>query len=61
VTISEQISELCDGLAVSVPWGTFVPGHAQEQVISAALGSGAGEEGGSGTGGSPAPGAERDD
>jgi uroporphyrin-III C-methyltransferase / precorrin-2 dehydrogenase / sirohydrochlorin ferrochelatase len=61
VTISEQISELCGGLAVSAPWGTFVPGHAQEQVISAARGSGAGEEGGSGTGGSPAPGAEPDD
>jgi len=61
VTISEQISELCGGLAVSAPWGTFVPGGAQGQVISAARGSGAGEEGGSGTGGSPAPGAARDD
>ncbi len=61
VTISEQISELCGGLAVSAPWGTFVPGGAQEQVISAAQGSGAGEGGGSGTGGSPAPEAARDD
>jgi len=61
VAISEQISELCGGLAVSAPWGTFVPGRAQEQVISAVRGSGPGEEGGSGTGGPPAPGAERDD
>jgi uroporphyrin-III C-methyltransferase / precorrin-2 dehydrogenase / sirohydrochlorin ferrochelatase len=61
VTISEQISELCGGLAVSAPWGTFVPGRAQEQVIPAARGSGAGKEGGSGTGDPPAPGAERDD
>jgi uroporphyrin-III C-methyltransferase / precorrin-2 dehydrogenase / sirohydrochlorin ferrochelatase len=61
VAISEQISELCGGLAISAPWGTFVPGRAQEQVISAARRSGAGEEGGSGTGGPPAPGAERDD
>jgi uroporphyrin-III C-methyltransferase / precorrin-2 dehydrogenase / sirohydrochlorin ferrochelatase len=61
VTISEQISELCGGLAVSAPWGTFMPGRAQEQVISAARGSGAAEEGGSGTGDPLAPGAERDD
>ncbi len=61
VTISEQISELCGGLAVRAPWGTFVPGGAQEQVIPAARGSGAGEGGGSGTGSSPAPGAARND
>jgi len=61
VTISEQISELCGGLAVSAPWGTFMPGRAQEQVRSAARGSRAAEEGGSGTGDPLAPGAERDD
>jgi len=61
VTISEQISELCGGLAVSAPWGTFMPGGGQGQVISAARGGGAGEEGGSGTGSSPAPRAARDD
>jgi uroporphyrin-III C-methyltransferase/precorrin-2 dehydrogenase/sirohydrochlorin ferrochelatase len=26
VTISEQIAELCGGLAVGAPWGTFTPG-----------------------------------
>jgi uroporphyrin-III C-methyltransferase/precorrin-2 dehydrogenase/sirohydrochlorin ferrochelatase len=64
VTISEQISELCGGLAVSAPWGTFVPGGAGsrgDQVISAARGSGPEGEGGSGTGGSPAPGAAAHD
>jgi uroporphyrin-III C-methyltransferase / precorrin-2 dehydrogenase / sirohydrochlorin ferrochelatase len=61
VTISEQISELCGGLAVSAPWGTFMPGGGQDQVISAARGGGAGEEGGSGTGSTPAPRAARDD
>jgi uroporphyrin-III C-methyltransferase / precorrin-2 dehydrogenase / sirohydrochlorin ferrochelatase len=61
VTISEQISELCGGLAVSAPWGTFVPGGAQGQVPSPARGSGAGEGGGSGPGGSRAPGAARND
>jgi uroporphyrin-III C-methyltransferase / precorrin-2 dehydrogenase / sirohydrochlorin ferrochelatase len=27
VTISEQIAELCGGLAVGAPWGTFAPGE----------------------------------
>jgi uroporphyrin-III C-methyltransferase / precorrin-2 dehydrogenase / sirohydrochlorin ferrochelatase len=57
VTISEQISELCGGLEVAMPWGTFVPGGAREQVISATRGRGSTGEGGSGAGGSPAPGA----
>ena len=51
VTVSEQISELCGGLAGTPPWGTFVPrGGRQsgEQVIPAARGSGPGGEGGSG-------------
>jgi uroporphyrin-III C-methyltransferase / precorrin-2 dehydrogenase / sirohydrochlorin ferrochelatase len=63
VTISEQISELCGGLA-GAPWGTFVPdgaGKGGEQAISAARGSPPGEEGGSGTGSSPTSGAVRDD
>jgi uroporphyrin-III C-methyltransferase / precorrin-2 dehydrogenase / sirohydrochlorin ferrochelatase len=61
VTISEQISELCGGLAGSPPWGTFVPRGGQrsgEQVVPAARGSGPRGEGGSG-GGPPAPGAVR--
>jgi uroporphyrin-III C-methyltransferase / precorrin-2 dehydrogenase / sirohydrochlorin ferrochelatase len=52
VTISEQISELCGGLAGTPPWGTFVPRSGQqsrEQVIPAARGSGPGGEGGSGS------------
>jgi uroporphyrin-III C-methyltransferase / precorrin-2 dehydrogenase / sirohydrochlorin ferrochelatase len=59
VAISEQISELCGGLA-GPPWGTFVPsgtGAAREQAAPAEPQSGPGEEGGSGTGGAPAPGA----
>jgi uroporphyrin-III C-methyltransferase / precorrin-2 dehydrogenase / sirohydrochlorin ferrochelatase len=50
VTISEQISELCGGLAEAPPWGTFVP-----------VGGGQSGEGGSGTGSSPTPGAVRND
>jgi len=61
VTISEQIAALCGGLEVSVPWGTFVPDGARGEVISAGGASGAGEEGGSGTGSSPAPRAVRND
>jgi uroporphyrin-III C-methyltransferase / precorrin-2 dehydrogenase / sirohydrochlorin ferrochelatase len=63
VTISEQISELCGGLA-GAAWGTFVPadaGQSGEQVTSAARGSGPREEGGSGTGSSPRSGAIRND
>jgi uroporphyrin-III C-methyltransferase / precorrin-2 dehydrogenase / sirohydrochlorin ferrochelatase len=63
VTISEQISELCGGLA-GTPWGTFVPdgaGGTRGQAASAARGSGPQKEGGSGTGSLPAPGAVRDD
>jgi uroporphyrin-III C-methyltransferase/precorrin-2 dehydrogenase/sirohydrochlorin ferrochelatase len=63
VTISEQISELCGGLA-GAPWGTFVPdsaGQTGEQVIPAARGSGPSGEGGFGTGCPPEPGAVRDD
>jgi uroporphyrin-III C-methyltransferase/precorrin-2 dehydrogenase/sirohydrochlorin ferrochelatase len=61
VTISEQISELCGGLAGTPPWGTFVPRAGQqsrEQVIPAARGSGPGREGGSG-GSPPTSGAVR--
>jgi uroporphyrin-III C-methyltransferase/precorrin-2 dehydrogenase/sirohydrochlorin ferrochelatase len=61
VTISEQISELCGGLAGTPPWGTFVPVSGQqskEQVIPAARGSGPGGEGGSG-GSPPTSGAVR--
>jgi uroporphyrin-III C-methyltransferase/precorrin-2 dehydrogenase/sirohydrochlorin ferrochelatase len=61
VTISEQISELCGGLAGTPPWGTFVPRSGQqstEQVIPAARGSGPGGEGGSG-GSPPTSGAVR--
>jgi uroporphyrin-III C-methyltransferase / precorrin-2 dehydrogenase / sirohydrochlorin ferrochelatase len=61
VTISEQISELCGGLAGTPPWGTFVPRGGQrssEQVIPAARGSGPGREGGSG-GSPPTSGAVR--
>jgi uroporphyrin-III C-methyltransferase / precorrin-2 dehydrogenase / sirohydrochlorin ferrochelatase len=64
VTISEQISEICGGLAGVPPWGTFVPvgaGQSGEQVTSAARGSGPSEEGGSGTGSSPGSGAVPDD
>jgi uroporphyrin-III C-methyltransferase/precorrin-2 dehydrogenase/sirohydrochlorin ferrochelatase len=61
VTISEQISELCGGLAGTPPWGTFVPHGGQQsrdQVIPAARGSGPGGEGGSG-GSPPTSGAVR--
>jgi uroporphyrin-III C-methyltransferase / precorrin-2 dehydrogenase / sirohydrochlorin ferrochelatase len=61
VTISEQVSELCGGLAGTPPWGTFVPRSGQqsgEQVIPAARGSGPGGEGGSG-GSPPTSGAVR--
>ncbi len=63
VTISEQISELCGGLAGTQPWGTFVPRGGQqsgEQVIPAARGSGPSGEGGS-DGGPPTSGAVRHD
>ncbi len=55
VTISEQISELCGGLAVGAPWGTFAPSGSQAKAASAGTGSGSDGEEGSGTGGSPAP------
>jgi uroporphyrin-III C-methyltransferase / precorrin-2 dehydrogenase / sirohydrochlorin ferrochelatase len=61
VTISEQISELCGGLAGSPPWGTFVPRGGQrsgEQVVPAARSSGPRGEGGSG-GSPPTSGAVR--
>jgi uroporphyrin-III C-methyltransferase / precorrin-2 dehydrogenase / sirohydrochlorin ferrochelatase len=32
VTISEQIAELCGGLAVGAPWGTFAPGEGRGNV-----------------------------
>jgi uroporphyrin-III C-methyltransferase/precorrin-2 dehydrogenase/sirohydrochlorin ferrochelatase len=63
VTISEQISQLCGGLAGTEPWGTFVPSGAPqsgEQVIPAARGSGPSGEGGSG-GSPPTSGAVRHD
>jgi uroporphyrin-III C-methyltransferase / precorrin-2 dehydrogenase / sirohydrochlorin ferrochelatase len=47
VTISEQIAQLCGGLADGVPWGTFAPGGA----------GGTGTEEGSSAGSSPDPGA----
>jgi uroporphyrin-III C-methyltransferase / precorrin-2 dehydrogenase / sirohydrochlorin ferrochelatase len=61
VTISEQIAELCGGLAGSPRWGTFAPDRARDEVISAARGGGPGEEGGSGRGSPPPPGAVADD
>jgi uroporphyrin-III C-methyltransferase / precorrin-2 dehydrogenase / sirohydrochlorin ferrochelatase len=61
VTISEQIAELCGGLAGSPRWGTFAPDGARDEVISAARGGGPGEEGGSGHGSPPTPGAVADD
>jgi uroporphyrin-III C-methyltransferase / precorrin-2 dehydrogenase / sirohydrochlorin ferrochelatase len=61
VAISEQIAELCGGLAVSAPWGTFVPSDAQGPVNAAARGSGPGGEGGPGAGVAPVPGAVRHD
>jgi uroporphyrin-III C-methyltransferase / precorrin-2 dehydrogenase / sirohydrochlorin ferrochelatase len=61
VTISEQIAELCGGVAGSPRWGTFAPDGARDEVISAARGGGAGEEGGSGRGSPPTPGAVADD
>jgi uroporphyrin-III C-methyltransferase/precorrin-2 dehydrogenase/sirohydrochlorin ferrochelatase len=59
VTISEQISELCGGLAAGAPWGTFAPGGSQAEAGPA--GQGAGGEEGPGTGGSPGPGAAEND
>jgi uroporphyrin-III C-methyltransferase/precorrin-2 dehydrogenase/sirohydrochlorin ferrochelatase len=61
VTISEQIAELCGGLAGSPRWGTFAPDGARDEAISAARGGGPGEEGGSGRGSPPTPGAVADD
>jgi uroporphyrin-III C-methyltransferase/precorrin-2 dehydrogenase/sirohydrochlorin ferrochelatase len=60
VTISEQIAELCGGLAGSPRWGTFAPDGARDGGISAARGGGPGEEGGSGCGSPPTPGAVAD-
>jgi uroporphyrin-III C-methyltransferase / precorrin-2 dehydrogenase / sirohydrochlorin ferrochelatase len=63
VAISEQIAELSGGLA-GAPWGTFVPHGAaptREHAVAAATESRPGEEGGSGTGSAPAPGAASDD
>ncbi len=60
VAISEQISEICGGLA-GAPWGTFVPGGTGAARKQAAPESGPGEEGGSGTGSAAAPRAVRDD
>ena len=61
VTISDRISELCGGLAGSPRWGTFAPDSASDEGISAGRGGGRGEEGGSGSGGPPMPGAVADD
>ena len=61
VTISEQIAELCGGLAGSPRWGTFAPDGARDEAISTARGGGPGEEGGSGRGSPPTPGAVADD
>jgi uroporphyrin-III C-methyltransferase / precorrin-2 dehydrogenase / sirohydrochlorin ferrochelatase len=49
VTISEQIWELCGGLS-EAPWGVFMPGSSQGQVISIAGDSGTDREEGPGTG-----------
>jgi uroporphyrin-III C-methyltransferase / precorrin-2 dehydrogenase / sirohydrochlorin ferrochelatase len=57
VTVSEQIAELCGGLAASAPWGTFVPGSPRGQGTAGSLGSGADREEGPGTGNLPASGA----
>jgi uroporphyrin-III C-methyltransferase / precorrin-2 dehydrogenase / sirohydrochlorin ferrochelatase len=61
VTISEQISELCGGLAVGAPWGTFTPGGGRAPAVPAGQDSEPGGEEGSGVGGSPAPRAARND
>jgi uroporphyrin-III C-methyltransferase / precorrin-2 dehydrogenase / sirohydrochlorin ferrochelatase len=67
VTISEQIAELCGGLAVGVPWGTFAPGGSGTQVIpdtwgsgADRWGSGADREEGSSAGGTPDSGADEE-
>lgn len=49
VTISEQIWELCGGVAAA-PWGEFMPGSPQGQVTSTAHDSGTDREEGPGTG-----------
>jgi len=61
VTVSEQIAELCGGLAASAPWGTFVPGGPSGQGTAASLSSGADKEEGPGTGSPPALGAAAND
>ena len=61
VAVSEQISELCGGLAEGAPWGTFAPGVAGAQVRAPARDSGAGKEEGSSAGGSPGGGAVSND
>jgi uroporphyrin-III C-methyltransferase / precorrin-2 dehydrogenase / sirohydrochlorin ferrochelatase len=62
VTVSEQISELCGGLAEAAPWGMFVPSTWQGHGITASRGSGAHtKEEGPGTDSSPAPGAAAND
>jgi uroporphyrin-III C-methyltransferase / precorrin-2 dehydrogenase / sirohydrochlorin ferrochelatase len=59
VTISEQIWELCGGMAAA-PWGVFMPGTPQGQVTSTAHDSGTDREEGPGTG-SPGQGAAGND
>ncbi len=66
VTISEQIWKICGGLTVGVPWGTFAPGGAAARDRPAARDKPAARdrpdrEEGSSAGGSPDPGAVRND
>jgi uroporphyrin-III C-methyltransferase / precorrin-2 dehydrogenase / sirohydrochlorin ferrochelatase len=62
VTVSEQISELCGGLAETAPWGMFVPSSPQELRNAASRVGGAdNKEEGPGADGSPAAGAAAND
>jgi uroporphyrin-III C-methyltransferase/precorrin-2 dehydrogenase/sirohydrochlorin ferrochelatase len=57
VTVSEQIFELCGGLAAAAPWGTFVPDSPRGQGTVSSQDSGNDTDEEFGTGPSPAPGA----
>ncbi len=61
VTVSEQISELCGGLAAAAPWGTFVPDGHHGHRMASSRGSGADREEGPGTGTALNPGAAGND
>jgi uroporphyrin-III C-methyltransferase / precorrin-2 dehydrogenase / sirohydrochlorin ferrochelatase len=55
VTVSQQISELCGGLAAAAPWGTFVPAGHHGHGMAPSRDSGADREEGPRTGKAPAP------